>query len=290
MKKLLLLLAITSFSINAQTIIFEDDFESYTVSDNVGEDTDIPANYTSYDVDNDGYNWGTSDVVNFTQPFSDIYLGKFIMSASYISTGAGGNGGQGALTPDNILVFPMISIPANALEVELKYLVGSGTDPNYFAEKYSVQVTTSSDQADILAATPIFETTLAFQGAEEITLNLDDYVGQEVYISFRHFDTEDMHVLGIDNFKVQHTGFLSVADLQNAKFSYYPNPVTNTLNLKADLAINKVSIFNVLGQEVLNANPNKLQLEVDFSNLESGIYTVKAQIGNEMGTFKIIKK
>ena len=290
MKKLLLLVALASFTMNAQTILFEDDFESYSVTDNVGEDTDIPATYVSYDVDGDTYNWGLASVTNFTQPLGDLYTGNFLLSASYITSGAGGNGGQGALSPNNIIVLPMVSIPSGATNVELIYLVGSATDPNFFSETYSVQVTESSDQAAILAATPIFDTTLGFQGAEVITLSLDAYAGQDVYVSFRHYDTTDQWLLGLDDVKIQYDSGASVEDLQAKVFSYHPNPVSNVLNLQAHVAISNVNIYNILGQEVLAVTPSQTQSEIDFSSLKAGVYLVKVQIGNTEGTFKIVKQ
>lgn len=290
MKKLLLLVALASFTMNAQTILFEDDFESYSVTDNVGEDTDIPATYVSYDVDGDTYNWGLAIGTSFTQPLGDLYTGNFLLSASYITTGAGGNGGQGALSPNNIIVLPMVSIPSGATNVELIYLVGSATDPNFFSETYSVQVTESSDQAAILAATPILETTLSFQGSDVITLSLDAFAGQDVYVSFRHYDTTDQWLLGLDDVKIQYDSGASVEDLQAQGFSYHPNPVSNVLNLQAHVAISNVNIYNILGQEVLAVTPSQTQSEIDFSSLKAGVYLVKVQIGNTEGTFKIVKQ
>ena len=289
MKKLLLLLAFVSFTMSAQTVLFEDDFESYTPTDNVGEDTDIPGTYLSYDVDGDGFNWGLAAPTSFTQPMDGIYTGNWIMSASYITVGAGGNGGQGAISPDNILVLPMVSIPAGAANVEFIYYVGSGTDTAFFAESYSVQVTNTSDQTAILAATPILDTTLTFQGGEFKTLDLNAYAGQDVYISFRHYNTTDEWLLGLDDLKVQYTGGASVEDLETLGFSYYPNPVQNALNMTANIAIDNVSVLNLLGQEVLNVSPSKLQTSVDFSDLNAGVYLVNVQIGNANGTFKVVK-
>lgn len=290
MKKLLLLFLLVPFIGQAQVTLFEDDFETYTATDNVGEDTDIPATYMSYDVDGDGYNWGLAHVDNFSQPFSDYYVGNFMISASYITTGAGGNGGQGALSPNNILVLPMMSIPEYSADVVLSLLVGSGTDPDYFSEHYSVIVTTSSDQADILAATPVLETTLAFQGAEFINVPLDGYAGQDIYVSLRHFDTTDEFLLCVDNLQVQYTDTSSVEDLEAHGFSYYPNPVNDVLNLSANTAIDQVEILNVLGQKIYVDTPNTLQQSVDFSDLQSGIYLVNVAIDGSEGTFKIVKK
>lgn len=144
MKKITLFASIlTALAMNSQNIIYQEDFESYTVGDNVGEDTDIPPTFLSYDLDGDGFNWGLTNPVNFTQTMGDIYNGNFIMSASYITLGANNNGNQGSLDANNILVLPMISIPAGASGVNFSYYVGSGTSTNFFSEYYEVTVTTS---------------------------------------------------------------------------------------------------------------------------------------------------
>ena len=291
-------MALVSFTMNAQNILFEDDFESYTATDNVGEDTDIPETYLSYDQDGDGYNWGISNPLNYTQSASylEFFTGNFIVSASYLTLGEAGNGGTGILddpanilSPDNILVTPMISIPAGATGIELSYVVGSGSDPNYFAETYSVQVTTSSDVADILAATPILDTTLLFVGSESVYLSLNDYAGQDVYISFRHYNCTDMFTLGIDNIKVE-AATLALEDIQSLGFSYGPNPVNNVLNMSADTAIENVSVLNLLGQEVMNVTPNALQASIDTSDLDAGVYLVDVKVAGTTGTIKIVKE
>ncbi len=293
MKKVLLLFLFCSFFVaQAQvTTLFEDDFESYTATDNVGEDTDIPDTYMSYDVDGDGYNWGLANVANFTQTtIADMYSGNFMISASYITTGAGGNGGVGAISPNNILVFPMMSIPAGAENVVFSCTLGSGTDPDYFSEHYAVTVTTENTQDAILAATPVLEATLPAVGTETVTFSLDDFAGQDVYVAFRHFNTTDQWILGIDDVSVTYGATGSLEDLQALGFTYYPNPVNDVLNLKADVSINEISISNLLGQEVYRSTPNMLQQTVDFSNLETGVYMVSVSIDGNEGTFKIVKR
>lgn len=289
MKKITFLATLlVAFTMNAQVTLFEDDFESYTATDNVGEDTDIPADYLSYDVDGDTFNFGLSNPANFSQPFGDIYSGNFMISASYITIGVGGNGGQGALSPDNILVLPLISIPAGASGVELSYLVGSGTDPAFFSEKYSIQVTTASDEATILAATPELETTLTFQGAETVTIPLDAYVGMDVYISFRHFETTDQWLLGIDNILVE-AATLSVGDQTFNGFTYFVD-ANNQLNLKANVSLDNVQLYNVLGQQVLNQKLSNTSEIVNLSSLKTGVYIATVSIDGNSKTFKIVKR
>jgi len=289
MKKITLLAAIFAvFTMNAQVVLYENDFESETVGDNVGEDTEIPADFISYDVDGDGFNWGLSNPLNYTQPFVDIYAGNFIASASFVTTGTGGNGGDGALSPNNILVLPMISIPSGASGVELSYFVGSGTDPNFFSETYSVTVTTSNSEADILAATPVLTTTLSFQGGESVSINLDAFIGQDVYIAYRHHDTSDEWLIGIDDIKVE-AAVLGLADLAFNNFNYYVN-TSNQLVLSASTSLENVQLYNLLGQQVVSQKLSNTNETINLASLDTGIYIAKVSIEGQTKTFKIIKK
>tara|TARA_R110002012_G_scaffold319389_3_gene539839 strand:+ start:49699 stop:52434 length:2736 start_codon:yes stop_codon:yes gene_type:complete len=72
-------------------------------------------------------------------------------------------------------------------------------------------------------------------------------------------------------------------------FSYYPNPVNNVLNVKAQTNISNVTVYNMLGQEVLRTAPNTVASEVDMSNLQTGAYFVKVTIGGATKTIRVIK-
>jgi hypothetical protein len=76
----------------------------------------------------------------------------------------------------------------------------------------------------------------------------------------------------------------------NELFTYYPNPVNNTLTLKGAKAIQDVAVYNMLGQEVLRTAPNMVNSDVDMSNLKAGTYFVKVTVENATKTIKIIKK
>ena len=87
----------------------------------------------------------------------------------------------------------------------------------------------------------------------------------------------DLVTLGVDEFSLN-------------SFSYYPNPVTNTLMFDAQSEIKKVSIFNILGQEVLKVSPNSVNSIIEMSSLNSGTYFVKVSINDVTKTVRIIKK
>jgi len=83
---------------------------------------------------------------------------------------------------------------------------------------------------------------------------------------------------------------VSVDDLEAVGFNYYPNPVSKDLHLTARENITNVSIFNMLGQEVKSIAPSSLETTINMSNLANGTYFVKAQVGDAVGTFKVVKK
>ncbi|NHM06810.1 T9SS type A sorting domain-containing protein [Flavobacterium sp. CYK-4] len=70
----------------------------------------------------------------------------------------------------------------------------------------------------------------------------------------------------------------------------YPNPTENLLHLTAQKTIENVSVYNLLGQEVLVAKPLVSDSDVDLSTLQSGQYLVKVTVAGATTTTKVIKK
>lgn len=75
-------------------------------------------------------------------------------------------------------------------------------------------------------------------------------------------------------------------------FSYTPNPVKNELilMLKNGNEIQKISIYDLLGKEVLGAVPHEHTSALDMSDLSPGIYLMKITINGLNETFKLIKE
>lgn len=83
---------------------------------------------------------------------------------------------------------------------------------------------------------------------------------------------------------------LGIADQAFESFSYYPNPVENTLNLKANNQIESVTIYNLLGQEVMSSSPNSTTSTLEMGNLQTGTYLMKVSINGNEETFRLLKK
>ncbi|MGB1230850.1 MAG: T9SS type A sorting domain-containing protein, partial [Winogradskyella sp.] len=102
-------------------------------------------------------------------------------------------------------------------------------------------------------------------------------------------DSED-YDFHVGTFEVSNAVLSTVSFDNEAAFTYYPNPVKNTLTLNAQNTIDNVTMYNMLGQVVLNAKPNNVDSELDMSNLKSGAYFVKVTIANNTKTIKVIKQ
>ena len=82
----------------------------------------------------------------------------------------------------------------------------------------------------------------------------------------------------------------STINSQIEGFAIYPNPVTNgRLSITSNSSDNKqVSIFNVLGKNVLNTIISGTKAEVNTSGISAGIYILKVVEGGKTATSKLI--
>lgn len=71
-------------------------------------------------------------------------------------------------------------------------------------------------------------------------------------------------------------------------FTYYVDH-NDRLNLISNQALEKVEIYNVLGQIMISKNLSYSQESVDISELNSGIYIVRVKIAGRDKSFKIVK-
>ena len=95
----------------------------------------------------------------------------------------------------------------------------------------------------------------------------------------------------VDNFKVDLHSILGIEELKQFEgFVMYPNPVIDELTVSAKSEIKSLSIVSMFGQTVRTVTPNSRDYKLDFSDLTSGIYFVKASVNNTESTFRIVKK
>jgi hypothetical protein len=119
-----------------------------------------------------------------------------------------------------------------------------------------------------------FETTFASDGTSTYWISMSGYNGAE------------------GNFEiVVSAATLSTETFENENaFTYFPNPVKNELTLNSQKDIQNVSVYNMLGQEVVRTAPNSVNSTIDMNGLSQGAYFVKVTIGNVTETIRVIKQ
>lgn len=273
MKKLLFSLAMVAgfATINAQTVIWSDDFEDQDISD-----------WTLLDEDGDGFNFIPYDP-------SIVQNGElnYLSSQSY-------DFDAGPLTPDNWAVSPAIDITGMA-DLNLTYLVGA-QDPDYADETYTVYVSTGNTIADFEASDVFYSENIGDDPAlGELVLrelDLSSFDGETtIYLAFRHHDSEDMFYINFDDVTV--TGnevVMGVSDLNANVSSVYPNPVVDTfnVNLSSKFASNvTVTVTDLAGRTVKTFGAAD---SYNVSDLSKGVYVVTITDGKNTETKKIVKK
>lgn len=82
---------------------------------------------------------------------------------------------------------------------------------------------------------------------------------------------------------------LSNDKFDSSNFKAYPNPVVDVLNLSYSEEMSSVTVFNLVGQQVLTKKLNSTEANIDMSNLAAGTYMVKVAVGNTVKTVKVLK-
>lgn len=82
---------------------------------------------------------------------------------------------------------------------------------------------------------------------------------------------------------------LAMEDNTIAGFNFYPNPMDEILTLSAHTTLDKVIVYTVLGNQVINQNIGEATAEINVSSLTPGIYLMKVISNGKTGTYRLIK-
>jgi Zn-dependent metalloprotease len=91
------------------------------------------------------------------------------------------------------------------------------------------------------------------------------------------------------NFTLIVTPNLSVAQNVKQNVVIFPNPAKNQITIKGEFDSNEsITIFNLLGQRVIERNSISSEERIDVSKLESGVYTV--YFNSSKSSYKFVKE
>lgn len=274
MKKLLFSILLASVMGNAQTSVYNEDFEN--VQDLFG------AGWTLYNDSNTPFGTYVSTFPNAWEVVSwSAENGNAVVTSPSWFT---------AVAPaDRWLISPAITIPANN-SAALEFFARSHDVSPYddgFKLKISTTNTTKASFTNILSVDHAINTPIADQ-TTPYTVDLSAYAGQTVYLAWVN-DFTDGNLLSIDDIDVSVNPLMAVSDVNKKDFTLYPNPTADyfTINNVKDMV--SVKIYDLSGK-VVKSKLESVNNKYDVSNLEKGIYTVSIETKSGTVSKKMIKK
>jgi len=162
----------------------------------------------------------------------------------------------------------------------------------YGADRFKVGVSTTD--TEVSSFTVISEGTYVETTDEwtEYSYDLNQYAGQDVYISINCVSFDAFAFL-VDDFKVVGSENASVNKALASQFMLFPNPTMDKVNLtnSGSILVSKVDVRDLNGRTVQSLNFNsEPSLEIDVSSLQAGVYLLHITTNEGFLTKKIIKK
>ena len=142
--------------------------------------------WKTIDADGDTYNWTLSPI---GEGYGHNGSDGVVMSYSYSNY-------SGALNPNNYLVSPQLAITANNHYVSF---YACALDEAYPADHFGLAVSTTGTSASDFTMLQEWTMTAKQGGWHEYSVDLASYVGQNVYIAIRHFNSQDNFCLCVDD-------------------------------------------------------------------------------------------
>ncbi len=300
MKKITLLAAFfAAFAMNAQVTVWEDSFETYadfeitTIGDWTQIDNDAAATYGSadYDFTNEQY-VGTGIVFNPSMATPDPggtqtenadqnpnWVARTGDKAMYMIAST-------SLLNDDYLISPQVNL-TGATGSNFSFWAKSITD-QFGLERFEVLLsTTGNAQADFTEDISGGEQQAPIGDYVEYSYDLSAYDGEQVYITI-HYVAQDSFILLMDDFLVE-AAALGVSDNTFNNFNHFVDS-NNQLNLSADTSMERLALYNMLGQEVVSQKLNSTNEVISIADLQTGVYIASVSIEGNTKSFKIIKK
>lgn len=94
----------------------------------------------------------------------------------------------------------------------------------------------------------------------------------------------------VDNVYFSKVSTLSISDVLADEISVFPNPSKDTWTINTSTQnITNITVFDILGKQVISINPDNTEAVIDASNLRDGLYLAKISTVNGSQTVKLIK-
>ena len=124
------------------------------------------------------------------------------------------------------------------------------------------------------------------------TVSLTDYLNEDIFIRFKLYTDGGLRRDGFyfDNFKIKGVSEnLGISEIEQVSFNIYPNPTGNYINIRSEVKINKLEIFDLMGKKLLEIEKENID-RARLPKINSGVYIVKLFSDEVISNHRIIKK
>lgn len=194
----------------------------------------------------------------------------------------------GATANNDWLITPAVTLgtSANILTFWVKAL------SPVFTENYKVGVYTGSGNPTSAANFTIVSSpatsTAPYAAWQQVTINLDAYAGQTVRVGFQYMSS-DQYMFMLDDVKITATGVLATNEVSSKSketVAIYPNPTKGEINIKTDQKIKSTTVFDMSGKSLIQNDSDK----TDISSLPKGTYLVKINFADGSTSTRKVSK
>nr|WP_321225329.1 T9SS type A sorting domain-containing protein [uncultured Psychroserpens sp.] len=214
----------------------------------------------------------------------------------YFATNAA-NTAFGALPKDDWLFSPAITLVDGATYNFTFKFNGANAEGGTASEDFEIVLIDTADSGGTVLTTLTTQTDVVQSGtfaevemmATEVPASYVSNVDGSYYIGVHVTTPAPSGFLLLFNYTVQAT--LSVDDFAANNFNHSYNKDTDVLKLESSLLpLENISLYNILGQNVINKTLSQNNELVDLSSLKDGVYLAKITMEGKTQTVKILKQ
>lgn len=186
---------------------------------------------------------------------------------------------------DDWLISPLLKMPSAGASMSMQV---KSYDNTYGLEEYEVCISTTND--DPSSFTMVASGEAPADDWEEVTVDLSDYAGQDVYVAI-HCVSQDVFIFMVDDIKITKptSGIDDVTS--SATLKLYPNPASDVVVISAaGQEIEAVNIYSTSGALVGNINATGSEARYNVSGLPSGVYFARIYTSTGSQVIKFMVK
>lgn len=167
--------------------------------------------------------------------------------------------------------------------ISYDYMIGNPQ----FAESFKVAMGESANAAAMtteLADYP--EITVGAVAQDNIEFRVD--VDGVYYFGFHAYSDAAQFALFLDNIVIDYS--LGVEDMKDITFTMYPNPASSDVQVQSSNTMQRITVYNMLGQTVENVTPMDVSYILNVESLQAGTYLLEVEADGKRQTKRLIKK